>query len=220
MRRAFIAAILFTALTSEAANISGSRERQSPVVPIIVAPEIANLYAALEPLPTYKQLQMLSQLKDNVRAAVWTYNFQRFLRDHSELTGEQRTVLRQTIALVKVPDYFTYSPAGPSDGRNGELQELIRVQKDRCINAFGTGQLPAVFRRIGNPSEVYVDSSPVQQAQEPIVITSNANCNCDDWYDCSPIWPSMSCHKDIDPWCTPTRGSCGFTGLEACTGLC
>lgn len=48
--------------------------------------------------------------------------------------------------------------------------------------------------------------------------TAPEHCNCESWFDCSPIWPSVVCHTQAQ--CLPMNYRCGFFWTEPCIGLC
>lgn len=96
------------------------------------------------------------------------------------------------------------------------MQEQLRTCRARAESVFSRLALDELFFRFGP------EPSPRLLADlgEPAVESNiHGDCNCEDWFDCNPIWPSVVCHIEPDLICV-VRRRCGFIRQNPCIGLC
>ncbi|HEX9983640.1 MAG TPA: bacteriocin fulvocin C-related protein [Thermoanaerobaculia bacterium] len=195
--------------TVAAAQDLSQKERQRHASPaVVVTPQIVTLYDALVPLTRHRQDAVVEHLTPGVKAALWTHNLQMFLQRHPELSSAQRALIYDGLDLVGTPGFFNSEPAEEQDAKVVDLRR-------RAERLFSRELLDGVFLRLGpEPIPRIYDAGQLEPESGP-----HNYCNCEDWYDCSPIWPSVICHNEPDLYCLVRRG-CGFFGTSVCNGVC
>jgi hypothetical protein len=68
--------------------------------------DVENLYFSLADLSLEDQRQQMWALSSTTKAALWTYNAERYLRNHPELEAEAQEMLRRGTALINTPAWF------------------------------------------------------------------------------------------------------------------
>ncbi len=180
-------------------------------------PALITLYFSLTDLPTADQRDQMWALPNATKAALWTYNIKRYLRDHPELSTEAQETLREGIRLIATPAWFDIAPG--SFGYEPQSNALADFKK-RTISTLSRETIGDVFIRLGsepasagaNPAEP--ESSRAAKALAPRADVMHA-CYCASSFECG----SSSSYGCYDSWCEPTR-HCGWFGWEMCVGTC
>lgn len=165
------------------------------------------VYQALVPLTLEEQRTALAQLSPALRAAIWQHHLRTFSKQNQP-TERQRAVIREGVVLA-APALFEKQ----SDGAlSSDAAKRLTDYKHVVLGTFPHEVIYRLYIRLG--------TAPLEEHQrESVKGDSAAYCDCADWFDCNPIWPSVVCHNSPDIMCTIHRG-CGFYATEACNGVC
>jgi hypothetical protein len=177
--------------------------------------DLENLYYSLADLALEDQREQMWSLSSSTKTALWTYNAERYLRNHPELTIDQQETLRHGIALINTPAWFDIQER--SIGYAAKRQAIAEL-KHEIENTLPRDVVYEVLIRLGPDP----DALPTQETPRPgnhhriVPEVSIFNCSCGSYYDCSAGSP-YGCYE---AWCIRTPYHCGFYGDEACWGKC
>lgn len=178
--------------------------------------EIIQLYFSLSDLSLDDQRLQMWGLTSTTKAALWTYNIDRYLRDHPELSVEAQEVLREGIRLVRTPAWFDIAPGSFGyEPKSIALEEL----KGRMKSVLSPQTIVETFIRLG--------AEPVSalwpSAQTPIADPKSRQapraeiygCTCAGQWECG-YFSDYSCYDSYCDWVP----HCGIFHNEYCTGKC
>jgi len=190
-------------------KIQKDRTERNPIVR--ADPEIVKLYSALSELPLQQQRDQTWALSSKTKAALWTYNIERYLGDHPELSLAAREILRDGIRIANIPTWFDTVPAASGYDPKSQLLEDFKRQ----LNTLPRSTVIQVFLRLG-PEPLSVPSpAEEQQAIRIVPNVGHPECTCSGAWECG--WFGSACKGNF--WCTPVQ-HCGIFGNEWCFGTC
>lgn len=187
--------------------------RTADVLPLA---EIENMYFSLADLSLEEQRQQMWGLSSATKAALWTYNAERYLRHHPELSLEAQEMVRRGTALINTPAWFDIQEG--SIGYPAKKLALTAFKQD-FENILSRDLIYQVLIRLG-PEPVMAESEQSTPAggSRRVSVQPNSfyHCSCGSGFDCG----STSSYGCYDAWCMPTPSHCGPFGDDACTGRC
>jgi hypothetical protein len=212
MRSVIAAVAMVLSLVARAADVEVKREARTPRAPVERPnAELLQLYDSLTDLPLRDQRDQTWGLSSKTKAALWTWNIERYLRDHPELSPEAQDVLRQGIRLVTTPAFFDIQP----DSFGYELQVSALENLKRQIAAVvPPAVIEEVFIRLG-PQPTWYPDLTTPASRPPVRADYVDICYCSGSWECGSN-SSYSCH---DSYCEPTW-HCGVFHWEWCWGKC
>jgi hypothetical protein len=153
--------------------------------------------------------------REALRAALWIYNVQQYVQDHPKMPKQQKLFVEQAVRILATPAFGSDEHhEGPAEEQ--EKLRIILALKTKAEELFHNDRYRLFYRLGDEPVTPLVTGRALSDSS--IVSESLSQCNCDDWFDCNPIWPSVQCRKEQE--CVPVPHNCGFWQEDACTGLC
>jgi hypothetical protein len=138
---------------------------------------------------------------------LWTVHLEAYLRDHSNLTADQQSVIFDCIGQLAL-GVIEKNHADAAAAR--ELDPGIRQLEARARVAFLPEEASTLFIRMGGP-----DAVARATTRTPLAV----RCECStvsDWcYD--PTSPFWKCSR---PYRCQFADGCGFLWQYACDGVC
>ncbi len=188
--------------------------------------EIENLYFSLADLALEDQRQQMWALSSRTRAALWTYNAERYLRSHPELDIEAQEMIRRGVALINTPGWFEIQEG--SIGYPAKQNALGDFKRD-FASVLSREVIYEVLIRLGPepataedgaPDRGVASASPLKAptpGSRPFSIQPNGlfDCWCGSSFDCGSS-DSYDCYKG---WCTK-KIHCGPYADDPCWGKC
>lgn len=174
---------------------------------------LRDLYDSLSDLSLEDQRQQMWGMASTTKAALWTYNIQRYLRDHPEMSVPAQEVLRDGIRLVTTPAWFDMAPgAFGYEVQSRALEEFKR----RMASELSREVIFEVFLRLG-PEPYSGSPEPQDDSARRLVPRSEVytTCSCAGQWECG-YFSDFECAPS---WCDPAR-HCGVFGTELCWGNC
>ncbi|MDQ3282614.1 MAG: bacteriocin fulvocin C-related protein [Acidobacteriota bacterium] len=152
-------------------------------------------------------------LSSAIKAELWNYNIERYLRDHPDLSAEAQVALRDGMLLVTTPGWFDIQ-----DGSPGYLTKTMALAnlKSRITAVLTREAIVEAFIRLG-PEPVVTPSTTVTSPRlvPQTDIDVGVYCHCGSVYDCGSSM-SYGCYSS---WCL-SQTHCGFYSDEVCWGKC
>ena len=180
--------------------------------PELVRPDeaLVQLYWSLTDLSLEDQREQTWGLSSRTKAALWTFNVERYLRDHPELTTDAQEILREGLRLVNLPAWFDIVP-----GAFGyELKTSALEDFKHRLETLPPQMVHEVFIRLGAAPQLF--PSPEDDSRSGLVPrVESQQCYCSGWWECAPT----SSYRCYDAWCDPKQ-HCGVFGNETCFGIC
>jgi hypothetical protein len=105
--------------------------------------EIIGLYESLSQLPRDEQRKQLRSLSSEVKAALWTYNIQRFLDSHPELDMAAQDLLREIMSVAAKPQTFEVGMGSSSFEAYQAMLEAYSRRAERLM------QRRAIYESLG-----------------------------------------------------------------------
>jgi hypothetical protein len=173
---------------------------------------VAVIYVTLAALPFAEQRRLLLEIRPFVQVALWTRNLDIFVAAHPTLNADQRAIISEARIVLAMPRFFD-AIGGTDEARAKAL--ALDALKARAHAAFGREMLVPLFLRLGEEPL----SGIVSDSRAPSRESGPTYCNCNSWYDCNPIWPSVVCYNSPETFCRDIRG-CGWFSTELCDGIC
>jgi hypothetical protein len=183
----------------------------------------ADLRAAsrqIDAYPATYRRAIMSALAPADRSEAWRSHFRRYAEAHPELTGAQRRVIEDAIALA------TPAALGAADTAT---RERISTLFNEAREALGKDVANALFVTLGTEQSVRADVLPLRQRIADrvrswrVANADSPDCNCNTDIDTCTTWPEpewlecsemYSCEFDL------TWPMCGPLWSWACNGWC
>lgn len=178
--------------------------------------ELENFYFSLADLSLEDQREQMWPLSSSTKAALWTYNAERYLRNHPELSADGQEVLRRGIALINTPAWFDIQEG--SIGYPAKRSALAEFKRD-FEKTLPADVIYEVLIRLGpEPTSSESSQAPtITRSRQPsIQPDSFVHCHCGSGFDCA----SSSSYDCYDAWCIPTPSHCGPYADDPCWGKC
>ena len=170
--------------------------------------ELVDLYLSLTDLPLQDQREQTWGMPSLTKSALWTYNIERYLRDHPDMSAQAQEILREGIGLVSAPAWFDIGP-----GVVGYDIKTMALEgfKDRAKRVLSRETIVETFIRLGREP----DSATEPERSPGGKVESNGfSCSCGSYFDCGR--QDRDC---FDSWCF-TVYHCGWYSDEPCWGNC
>lgn len=210
MRRfAIILGMALTLAVQADEKIQKDRTERNPIVR--ADPEIVELYSTLSELPLQQQRDQTWALSSKTKAALWTYNIERYLGDHPELSSAAQEILREGIRLANIPTWFDTAPEASGFDPKSQVIENFKRQ----LNTLPASIVIQVFLRLG-PEPLSAESpKDDRRAGRMVPNEGRPECTCSGAWECG--WFGGGCNGNA--WCTPVP-HCGVFNNEWCFGYC
>jgi|GEM_PF-3857378 len=175
--------------------------------------EIENLYFSLAELSLHDQRQQMWSLSSTTKAALWTYNTERYIGNHPDLGIEARELLHRGVSLINTPAWFDIQDGSIGYGaKRAALAEFKRNFQE----VLPADLIYEVLIRLGpEPSFAGSSARPTGERRD-IQPDSWYNCYCGTQFDCG----SSGSYDCFDGYCVPTPAHCGPYGDDPCWGKC
>jgi hypothetical protein len=158
-------------------------------------------------------------LSSKSKAALWTYNIQRYLRHHPELSVEAQEAMHEGVRLISTPGWFDIQKG--SFGYEAKSLAL-ETHKRRVESVLQREAIQEVFMRLGPEPLTFETEMPMLQSIDTRATALSSDvaplaeydgCHCASAFDCI-YW--LVCSSS---YCDPVR-HCGWYGDELCWGRC
>jgi hypothetical protein len=221
MRRILLFYVSVCLLLSTTALLGGEGPRLPSVgthgdrvARLVVPREIKVLYKTLAALPYNEQRMLLFDISPAVKAQLWEYNLQMYVREHRALSEAQRDAIESAFDLLENPRLFDPVEAGSPEWNL--RHDALSLYKHAADALFSREARHPLFMRLGPepPASVEADGFAIKPA------SGAGMCNCqtrDPAAECQ-YGGGAYCYDGL-PGCTPWMG-CGYWGLDACDGFC
>ena len=180
-------------------------------------PELENLYFSLADLSLEDQRQQMWGLSSSTKAALWTYNTERYLLFHPELSVEGQELLREGVRLINTPAWFDIQEG--SIGHAAKRIALAEFKRD-FEKVLPANVIYEVLIRLGSePARAESQENRQSMAMagvSPARADAFYHCSCGSPFDCG----STSSYGCFDSWCIPTPSHCGPYADDPCSGRC
>lgn len=178
-------------------------------------PDLENLYFSLADLSLDDQRQQMWGLSSSTKAALWTYNTERYLLHHPELSVEGQELLREGVRLINTPGWFDIQEG--SIGYAAKRIALAEFKRD-FEKILPAEVIYEVLIRLGSePASGDIRPHRPSTPTAPSVQTNAFyHCSCGSGFDCG----STSSYGCYDSWCIPTPSHCGPFADDPCWGRC
>jgi len=172
------------------------------------ASDLSQTYDAISALPIDSRRAVFRALSAEWKSELWRMHMTLYLSQHPELTGDQKSVILDAIALA-TPQLFEVSEDSPEWQTAARSLELLR---ERALEVFPHAVATEIFAQLGAPEEP--DLTPASR-DHVNAVGSFPTCSCSivsDWCACP-----MQC---VGGGCLWKKSGCGTFWQYACTGLC
>lgn len=176
---------------------------------------LVQLYWSLSDLSLEDQREQTWGLSSKTKAALWTFNIERYLREHPELSVEAQGLLREGIRMVNMPAWLDIVP-----GAFGYDLKVSTLNDFKArLQMLPPQMVHEVFIRLG-PEPQAIEPAPQKPtasgSNRPSVPRVDKNaCYCSSGWECLSS-ASFSCWPSWCEWVI----HCGVFNNEACTGVC
>jgi hypothetical protein len=205
---------------SDPTGSGGTDEQSCARLKQVSQSEVEQLYFALADLPLELQREQTWGLRSATLGALWSYNIEKYVRDHPALSPEAREILARGASLAASPGWFDL-----------QVGSIGYDAKTNALEAFKTDAKAVLSREIYTEAFLRLGHGPMIPAENAAgamlqrmkvgvndVGDATPKCTCSGIWECGAGWMTTSVCSDS--YCNTTLSHCGVFGNEACWGKC